>query len=122
MTLLDLEEKVLQHLMVLSTNTNMEADDAAIVGDKYASLYQMLLTKNLVNWTEDDDIPDEVGVPVTMMLAYLCAPSFGVIGADYDRLRAEGALDLKPASIAEKQLRVQLVPTYISSPAQPDYF
>lgn len=122
MTLLELKTRVLQHLEVLATNTDPNADDAAIVGSKYASLYQMLLTKELVNWVESGDIPDEVSVPLTMMLAYMCASSFGVIGADYDRLRAEGALDVRPISLAEKQLRVQIASAYVDSPAQPDYF
>lgn len=122
MTLLELEESVLRHLGVLATNTNMDADDAAIVVAKYASLYQMLLTKGLVNWAESATIPDEVSVPLMMMLAYMVAPSFGIVGPAYDQLRSEGALDLKPISLAEKQLRIQLVPAYVDSPAQPDYF
>lgn len=122
MTLTDLKTAVLQHLGVLATNTNPNVDDTNIVGDKYPSLYAMLLTKELVNWSTDEDIPDECAIPVTMMLSYLCAPSFGVVGADYDRLRAEGALDSRPISIAEKQLRMQMTPAYIASPAQPDYY
>lgn len=122
MTLTELKTQVLQHLGVLATSTNPNADDAAIVATKYAALYEMLLTKDLVSWAVDDDVPDEAGQPIIMMLSYLCAPTFGIVGADYDRLRGEGALDIKPISLAEKQLRIQNVQKYVSSSAQPDYF
>lgn len=126
MTLTDLKSAVLRELRVLASGEPADADDVVLVGDKYAALYDMLLTKGLVAWTASADLPDYADIPVTWMLAYYCAPSFGVNQQRMMELRTLGALDLSPAlggpSEAERMLRIQLAKGYVSYPAQSDYF
>lgn len=120
MTLIDLYRKALEKLQVVAAGEAVDPDDNALVAAKYAALYEMLITKKLVAWAANDDVPDFAVVPLTAMLAFLAANEFGI---DAQRFALEGALDVPgTVSIAERQLRAQLVRDYVSVPATSEYF
>ncbi len=126
MTLTELKQAVLSELGVLATGESPTIADANVVGEKYTALYKMLTSENLVDWSEEEDIPDNVAEPVKMMLAYLCARPFGLPLARVAELEQVGAYDLSAIrggpSLAEKQLRTQMSRRYIPHPAPSDYF
>lgn len=117
MTPQELREAVLKEMGVVAAGESANPEDAAVVADKYTLLHGMLEQKNLVTWTLTDDIPSSCAQPVVWMLAYLCAGAFGA-----QQEPEKGALDLPSMSLAERQLRAQLAPFYVYSPAQSEYF
>lgn len=118
MTLTDLYEKALQRLEVVAAEESAEPTDTALVADKYAALYDMLLTMRLVAWAAADAVPDYAVMPLTSMLAFASATEFGE-----DQMRfADGIVGATPPALAEQQLRKQLAKNYVSSVAQSEYF
>jgi hypothetical protein len=126
MTLTELKAAVLQELVVLATGEDPTAGDAAVVGDRYAELYEMLLTEGLVSWASDEELPDFAARPVTLMVAYLCCGSFAVPPQKKIELRKAGALNLPRneggPSDAERQLRRQLARAYVSHSLRTTYY
>lgn len=118
MTLVDLYQQVLDRLEVTAAGEAAAPEDTKVVRDKYPLLYDMLLTLNLVSWSASEDVPDFSVIPLTSMLAFACAKEFGKNPLDF----VDGALNLNPPSLAERQLRLQLARTYISHPVQSEYF
>lgn len=122
----ELQVAVLQELGVLSTGESANPADAAIVDQKYATLYEMLLSEGLVSWAADDDVPDFAGNAVVLMTAYLCCGAFEVPPQKKAELTRRGQLNLKPSeggpSEAEIQLRRQLASRFVYQPAQTEYF
>lgn len=123
MTLTELYRKTLQRLMRLEVGQDPSADDAKIIADRYASLYTLLFSNNLVWWAFNEEPPDEAEIPLIAMLAFYCAPEFA---RDPETFKLEGALNLSPReggpSRAESMLRRLNSASYISEPAQSDYF
>lgn len=122
MTLAELRTAALQEIGILASGESASPEDDQLVSQKYDALYDMLLTEGLVAWAASEEIPDYADVPLTMMLAAVIAPAFGVSGQKLTDLRAGGALGIPGGSIAERMLRRQLAKHYVSHPAQPDYF
>lgn len=118
-TLTDLYRKTLEELQVVAAGESADGDDTRIVSEKYAALYQQLAGMDLVGWGPTDDVPDYAALPLTQILAYVCALPFGKNAAGYVQL---AALGLTPPSLAEKQLRAQLTRAYVSWPATSEYF
>lgn len=126
MTPTELRSRALQELGVLATGEDANAADGAIVDQKYAALYEMLVTEGLVTWSVDDEIPEFAEQPMIWMTAHLCAGSFGVSPQKKSELEQLGALNLLPAkggpSLAERQLRRQLAKGFVYQPVQTEYF
>jgi hypothetical protein len=119
MTLTSLYRKTLQRLMRLDVGTDPSADDAKLIADRYASLYTLLFSDNLVSWAFNEEPPDEAEIPLVAMLAFYSAGEFA---RDPETFRMEGALNMKPPSSAETILRRLNAATYVSEPAQSEYF
>lgn len=122
MTPAELRRAALQECSVLATGESAEPEDDALCVEKYATLYDMLLSKHLVSWGLDEDVPAFADQALTMMLAAYIAPAFGVTGARLEGLRAGGAIGLPQPSLAERMLRQQLAKSYVPSPAKSEYF
>ncbi len=122
MTLTELYTAVLQEMGVLAAGEVAEADDADKVAQKYLALYAMLEAKNLVSWGDSDEIPSYAEVPLTMMLAFLCASAFGISPQRRMELGVLGSLDAERPSLAERMLRKQGARKYYYSPARTTYF
>lgn len=108
--------------MVLAAGENPNADDAKLVETRYREIHDMLLAKDLASWSVEEDIPDNVATAMRMIVAYYCAPEFGITGQFKAELAIEGALDATPVSLGERMLRKQQAQSYANEPAQPDYF
>ena len=119
MTLNNLYRRTLEKLQVVAEGEAADPGDVMLIASKYASLYDMLSVKGLVSWSVEDDLPDFSVIPITSMLAYVSAAEFGI---DSVALATEGALDLPQVSLAERQLRSQMSKTFVSYPAQSEYF
>lgn len=126
MTLTELKAAVLQELGCLATGEDPVVADATIIADKYAALYEMLLTEGLVSWASTEDIPTFAELPVTWMVAHLSASEFGVPAQKRQELQLKGALNLSPKvggpSTAEQQLRRQLAANFVYYPQATEYF
>lgn len=122
MTSAELQVAVLQELGVLASGESANASDGAIVTDKYNALYEMLVTEGLVSWTSTDDIPTFAERPITMMVANLCAGSFGLPAQKKAELQFAGALSAVPPSEAERTLRRQLARSVVYAPVETEYF
>lgn len=119
MTLVDLYRQVLERLQVAAAGESDEPEDVQVVRERYPLLYDMLLTKGLVAWGANADVPAFAALPVIDMLAYQCA---GAFGKDPGLYAAQGALDLPTQSIAERQLRIQLAKHVIPCTQRTEYF
>ncbi len=122
MTLIELRTAVLKELGVLASGEEPAIGDAEIVDEKYAALYEMLVTEGLVTWTATEDIPEFAEAPITAMVSHLCSKAFGLPQARRLELQAEGALNQSPVSNAERQLRRQLAKGFVYTPMQTDYY
>lgn len=123
MTLTSLYRKTLQRLMRLDVGADPSHDDAKLIADRYASLYTLMFANNLVSWAFNEEPPDEAEIPLVAMLAFYSAAEFA---RDPETFKLEGALNLSPReggpSRAESMLRKLNSVSYISEPAQSDYF
>lgn len=119
MTLTDLYRKALEKLQIAAAGEDTQPEDVQLIEDKYAAVYDMLLTKGLVSWAATADVPDFAVLPLTAMLAWSAAGEFG---DDPSAYAAEGAIDLPQESLAERQLKRQLAKAYVSYPATSEYF
>lgn len=115
MTLPELRIAALQEAGILAAAESPSAEDDVLVTAKYAALYDMLLSEGLVAWAASDDLPDYASVPLTMMLAAVIAPAFGIEGQKLADLRQGYAA-------AERMLRRQLAKHYVSHPVRSEYF
>lgn len=126
MTPTEIKESALKELNVIAAGEPADPDDFAVVSERYAALYDMLVGDHLTSWALTDDVPDFATWPVIQMLAYLCCVPFSISPQKTAALRITGALDLSPReggpSLAERQLRKQLAPKYNAVPAQTEYF
>jgi hypothetical protein len=122
MTPSDLYKSALQDLGVLAAGEEPDPEDALKVAEKYTSLYAMLEGKRLVGWTAMADVPSYAEIPVTAMLAFLCAPAFNVDPQKRLELGILGSIDADPPSLAERQLRKSFTSSYHYTPARPSYF
>lgn len=117
-SLIDLYRKTLEELQIVDPSDSAHAEDTQVVADKYVGLFQMLLTMDLVAWGATEDVPDFATIPLTFMLAFVCAQSFG---KDATKYAQAGALNLPQPSLAERQLRTLLARHYVSYPAASEY-
>ncbi len=101
-----------------------EAEQGVLAADKYASLHAMLVSYGLTTWALTENIPPKAEQPVIWMLAFLCACSeaFGAAAGRKDELAPLGALGAPDMSLGERQLRVVLADSYVSQPAQSEYY
>jgi hypothetical protein len=122
MTLAELRRAALQEAGIVAAGESASADDDQLCAQKYAALHDVLLAEKLVAWPVNGDVPEYAETPLTMMLAALIAPAFGVSGDRLNSLRAGGAFGLPVPSIAERMLRRQLAKSYVSAPVKTEYF
>ena len=126
MTLVELYKRALIEMQVLAAGEDADPDDAALLADKYVGLYDQLAFEGLATWAFTDDIPDYASGPVSMMLACASATAFGLLGPIKAMLIREGGLNNGPdqggVSTAEKHLRRAAARSYVSHPAQSEYF
>jgi hypothetical protein len=122
MTLAELRRAALQECGILATGENAEPEDDALCAEKYATLHDVLLTESLVAWAVDEDLPAYADQPLTMMLAAVIAPAFGVSGQRLNDLRLAGMVGLPQPSLAERMLRRQLAKSYVSHTVKSEYF
>jgi hypothetical protein len=118
-TLVQLYRRVLEKLGVAAAGESAAPEDTQLVAERYVSLWNKLKTRSLVSWAVDEAIPDEAADALVMLGAYACAAEFDEDPEDY---AAEGALDLKPPSAGERDLRQLHTRPYVSTPAQSEYF
>ena len=122
MTLQELRRAALQEAGILASGENAEPEDDQLCEEKYATLHDLLLSEGLVAWAADEDIPPYADLPLTMMLAAVIAPAFGVSGQRLADLRIGGTVGMPQPSIAERMLRRQLAKNYVSAPVKSEYF
>lgn len=121
MTLTDLYRRTLQKLQVIAAEESGDASDLRVVEEKYTSLHGQLTGVSLCDWGASEEVPLAVEIPIVDMLACVCASDFGLT-PNY----LEGALALPPdkggPSLAERQLRRVMARSYVSRPAESEFF
>ena len=122
MTPADLKTETLRRLKVVPGGGDAGAEDTVTIGGYYVRLHSMLLAKSLVTWALSEAVPPACEEPIIAMLAAMACDEFGVPESRAKRLKAEGRLDLAPASIAERQLRKALATGYVPHPVVSEYF
>lgn len=119
MTPNDLKYRVLLRLGKVAAGDVPEPDDGITVSLRYEALHALLTAKDLCDWNVSDDIPEEFELVIVSMVAAECAREF----ADVDPgIQLEGRFGLAQPSPAERQLRQLMARTYVSKPAQSEYF
>lgn len=124
MTPQQIQFAALREIGVVGVGETPTAEQGVNAASKYASLHAQLLKMGLVRWALTENIPAYAEQPVIWMLSYLCATSeaFGSLPEKKSELALLGALQLTPPSLGEKQLRVAVSRSYVSQPAQSEYF
>ena len=115
MTLAELREAALQEAGILASGESADPADDQLVATKYTGLYEVLRNEKLVAWAANAAIPDYADIPLTMMLAAVIAPAFGIGGQRLADLRQGYAG-------AERMLRRQLAAQLVSHPVKTEYF
>ena len=104
--------KVLEHLCVIAAEENPEPTDIRVISDRYVSLYDMLRTEELVSWALAEDIPDNLEIPLVMLMAAVTAREFGIDPTPYQA-------NFQPTMV---MLRRQLAKKYVSRRHRAEYF
>lgn len=113
-TLLSVKQKALRKLGVIGISQDLTGDQNAQATTAYNSVYDRLLSKNLVAWAKDDDIPDEYVEPVASIIAFELTNEYGVSDSRFQRLQYS-------ALQAEPQLRMSIYPRYVPTTEAVDY-
>lgn len=120
MTLQELRSRVLLRLGVVAAGEPPNADDGQTVEMRYRALHALLFEKELIDWSFEEEIPDEVEDSITAMVA---AESVGHFAhPDPASVVAMGKFGLVPPSPAERTLRQVMAASYVSTPVQTEYF
>ncbi len=126
MTLTQLKQRVLEKLGVLASGESPAIADTTIVGDRYASLHDMLVTDGLVNWTPTEDVPTWAEEPIVLMAAASSASELRVPLARQAEIKRDGQYNLPASqggpSLAERQLRSQASRNFVYYPQATEYF
>lgn len=124
MTPTQIKYSALETLGVIPVSGTPSAEQGVKVGEKYTALHAQLLSMGLVRWALTENVPAYAEQPVIWMLAYMCSTSeaFGALPSKQVELAPLGALRLAPPSIGEGQLRAAVSRSYVSQPAQSEYF
>jgi hypothetical protein len=78
MTLTEMAKAVLDELGVVAANETPSAADADYVKTRYERWRKLAAQRFIVDWDAATDIPDGAEDAVTLIIAYMCAPAFGV--------------------------------------------
>lgn len=78
MTLTEMVIAVLQELRVLSAEEIPSAEDDATVKARYERWRSLMEKRFIVDWSSTDEIPAGAEDAVTLLVAYNCAPTFGL--------------------------------------------
>ncbi len=126
MTPSQIRRAALEELRVVAAGDPIAPEDDQLLARKYEGLIAILLKQRLADWGVSDDIPAYAELPVTQMLAYLSASSFGIAAERLEQLRQAGGLDLAPnqggPSQAERTLRRLMARKPVSSIFRSTYF
>lgn len=122
MTLNDLYRKTLERMQVAADGEPAQPSDLALVAEKYVDIFEMLQSRELADWDSQTDIPADVGLALTLMLAAYSADDFFVPEPRKSQLKAEGLLDGPVMSTAERMLRKRRAGSYISTTVKTEYF
>lgn len=122
MTPSDLKTATLRKLKVIDSVNAAQPEDFALMGEKYEAVHAILLSRHLVTWALDEDIPAKAVEPLKAILAAFSADDFGVPEPRATMLKGEGALNLPQSSPAERLLRAVLAPKYVSNSVRTQYF
>lgn len=126
MTLTQLKQRVLEKLQVLASGESPNIADATIVGTRYTSLHEMLITDGLINWTPTEDVPTWAEEPIVLMVAAASMHEFGLPAARKAELRHDGQYNLPSSqggpSLAERQLRGQAAKNFVYYPQATEFF
>ena len=82
-TIAEIAVGVLEEIGRLPDGQVAPASQLQKVKDAYTGLYEDLFNNSLVNWAEDDSIPEFAVYPVEQMLAGRVAGKFGVDATKY---------------------------------------
>ena len=121
-TLADLYQRTGSKLGIVRSEESLNAEDADLLGDTYASLHDQLLSEGLATWSASEAVPDWAAPILVDMLACLVVDHFGIEEPRRSLLRAEGSLGMAPVSLAERKLRRQLALPYVPQTVYQDYF
>lgn len=114
--------EVLRELKVVEPNGTGSSEDRQRVVDAYPRIWEMLWNRELVTWNVTDSIPDWAVIPLTKIAANIVATRFAVSGERLLFLKADGEIDARVPSWAERQLRKQTSSEYIPSTLSNDFF
>lgn len=76
-TTTDLAERVLQELNVTAFTEAAGHTEVKIVQDRYSDRFAQLVDEDLADW-EETDIPPGAMEGLTLLMADICAPAFGL--------------------------------------------
>lgn len=99
-TTAELRESVAEHIRILSTDTPLDAADAAKI-DRYITRVTATEREKGLIWWPDNAIPDACEMPMMLMVAALAAAGFGKAGQGYESGYQDGRTalaTLKPSA------------------------
>lgn len=113
-TLLSVKQKAFRRIGVLGAGQTMSGDQDVQATTAYNSIYDRLLSQELVGWAKASDIPDEFVESVVSLLAFELADEYGISDSRWQRLQYR-------AGLAIPELRTLIFPNYVSTTEVTDY-
>lgn len=122
MTANELYRQTLERLQVAADGEPALPGDVQLLTKRYRRIFELLMSKELAEWDVEEEIPDDAGLAMVMILAAHSAEEFQVPEPRKSALKAEGLLDLPVPSLGERMLIKRRGKRYISQPIRTDYF
>jgi hypothetical protein len=90
----EIRDKALKRLGILSTGQTTQAEIKADLDAAYTEVYAALSARNLTNWDESEEIPDEYVWPLVALVAYARIDEYSVPNDRYQRIGRDWATAL----------------------------
>jgi len=85
----EIRERALKELGVTATAQTTQAEISTDLDQAYVEIYGMLEALTLTTWDFDEEVPDEMILPVVYMVAAARVNAYSIPNDRYNRIRAD---------------------------------
>ena len=90
-TAAEIREKALKKLGVKTTGQTTQSEVTADLNAAYTEVYAMLDALGLTTWDSDEDVPDEMVLPVVFLVANSRKDEYSIPNDRYQRVSSDGS-------------------------------
>lgn len=122
MELADFQQRVGWRLGIIRAAESLSPENARLIADAYGELWHELIAHELVNWSQDADIPDAAAELMIGMTAARLVDEFGMPEPRRSALIAECKYGMPVATPYERRLRALAEIGFDGEAVQADYY